>query len=267
MGFRENLLKKIEVEKLADKVTANVMNQVDASRFDKQSARRLLELGGFPKVELDDRDLELYILKTDGEKKEMIVLDNGLAIYDTTIDDVALRKSPTVKEMISLRNAKRILSDEDVRVSKRVDSVRTIEKMVLDEIDLTYTEEDIAEIALDGAVSLESGYADGVLENLSLFSEILGFKKAPVLYQSAHCEIHGEVGKGPAGETQFGPAAIYDNANDSVRFIASVVDSSRKDDLIYYGMILEDEVEADAEGIQVFKQLQKLVMDRKPNLS
>jgi hypothetical protein len=260
-------LKKIEIDKLAVQVAVSVEPQADAAKFDKGAARRLIEMGGFPHVELRDRDLELYILEDDAEKKKIIVLDNGLAIYYTTIDDVALRKSPTVKEMISLRNARKILSDSDVRVSKRTDSVRTLKKMLIDGLDLHYTDADIDGIAYEGAASLDGNDADGVLESLTLFSEILGFKKAPKLFQSALIEIRGDVGKGSGGEIQFGPAFMYDQTHSSLKFISSTFDSRIKDDLELYLKILNGEVPADTEGVDVFRRLKKLVLDRKPDLS
>ncbi len=264
MGFKENLLKKIEIDKLAAQVAASVEPQADAAKFDKAAARHLMEMGSFPHVELKDRDLELYILEDDGEKKKIIVLDNGLAIYNTTIDDVALRKSPTVKEMISLRNVMKILSDSDVRVSKRTDSVRTLKKMLIDGLDLTYTDADIDGIAYEGAASLEGNDAEGVLESLTLFGEILGFQKAPKLFQSSHCDIRGDLEKGSAGEMHFGPAFVYDQTHNSFKFISSTIDSRVKDDLDRYLQILSGEVPADAEGADVFRRLKQLVMDRKP---
>ena len=108
MGFKENLLKKMDIESLAAKVSTTVKPKVDAANFDKDLARRLIEIGGFPHVELKDRDLDLYTLEDDGEKEKIIVLDNALDIYDTTIDDVAMRKSPTLKEIFNIRNARKI---------------------------------------------------------------------------------------------------------------------------------------------------------------
>jgi hypothetical protein len=267
MGFKENLLKKIEIDKLAAQVAASVEPQADAAKFDKGAAGRLIEMGGFPHVELKDRGLELYILKDDGEKKKIIVLDNGLAIYDTTIDDVAFRKSPTVKEMISFRNVRKILSDEDVRVSKRAESVRTLKKMLIDGLDLTYSEEDIDKIAYEGAASLEGKDTGGVLESLNLLSEVLGFQKAPKLFQSAHSEIRGDVEKGPGGEIRFGPAVIYDQTQYTLKYISVTFDSRVEDDLERYRQVLNGEASADAEGIDVFRRLKELVMDRKPVLT
>ena len=260
MGFKENLLQKITIDKLAAQVAASVEPQADAAKFDKDGARRLIEMGGFPHVELKDRDLDLYILKDDGEKKKIIVLDNGLAIYDSTIDDVAMRKSPTVKEMVNLRNARKILSDSDVRVSKRADSVRTLKKMLVDRLDLTYTEKDIEGIAYDGAAALESNDMDEVLESLVLFSELLGFPTPPKIFRAAHHEVRGEVAKGSAGAIRLGPGFIYDRMHNALKYIGYA------DDLAHYLQVLHGDATADAEGGEVFKRLKALVMDRKPVL-
>ena len=266
MGFKENLLKKIEIDKLASQVAAMVEPQADAAKFDKASARRFIEMGGFPRVEPEHRDLELYVLEDDAEEKTIVVLDNGLAIYRTTIDDVALRKSPTVKEMISFRNARKILSDNDVRVSKRKDSVYTMKKMLIDGLDLSYTDADIDGIAYEGAASLEGKDGDGVIQSLALFSEILGFKKAPKLFQAPHYEIQGNFEKGAGGELIFGPAYMYDKMKDSLKFISSTFNSRKEDDLDRYRHILNGEQSADAEVIDVFRQLKQLVLSRKPDL-
>lgn len=266
MAFKDSLLKKIDIEKLAARVAATVEPQADAAKFDKASARRLIEMGDAVPVHLDDRGLELYILEDDGVKKRIIVLDNGLAIYHTTIEDVALRKSPTVKEMISLRNVRKILSDSDVLISKRSDSVRTLKEMLLDGLDLTYTEADIDGIAYEGAASLDGNDADGVLQSLRLFSEILGFQTAPKLFQSAGCDIRGDVQKGATGETRFGPCVAYDSARHAIKLISATLDSRSEEDLDRYRRILGGVVRADAEGTDVFRHLKQLVMDRKPVL-
>ena len=57
---------------------------------------------------------------------KVLVFDNELALYHSTVDDVALRKSPEWKEMVSIRNVRRILNDQDVVVSKGKESIRRI---------------------------------------------------------------------------------------------------------------------------------------------
>ncbi len=261
MGFKENLLQKMDIDKLAAKVAASVQPQAEAAKFDKDAARRLIEMGGFPQVALKERDLELYVLQDGGEKKKLIVLDNGLAIYDTTIDDVAMRKSPTVKEMVNLRNARKILSDGDVRVSKRADSVGTLKKMLVDGLDLAYTENDIDGIAYDGAAALEGNDLDGVLESLALFSELLGFPEPPKIFRAAHHEIRGEVSQGATGMIRLGPGYVYDKMHNTLKFI------HLEDDLEHYMQILHGDASADAQGVEVFKRLKALVMERKPVLA
>ena len=97
-------------------------------------------------------------------------------------------------------------------------------------------------------------------------SEILGFKKAPKLYQAPHCEIRGDLEKGPGGDMKFGPAVIYDQMNDTLKFVSSPVDSRDSDELDGYRQILDGEVPADATGVDVFRQLKQLVMERRPVL-
>lgn len=266
MGFKENLLKKIEIDTLAAKVAKSVMPSVDAVKFDKSATRRLLEMGEFPHVEMKDRGLELYILEKGADKDKIIVLDNGLAIYAATAEDVALRKSPTVKEMISIRNAIKILNDSDVRVSKRGESVETVRRMLTGRLDLSYNAADIAGIADEGSRSLENDNFEGVSRSLMLFSELLGFSKAPKLFQVAHCDIRGNVERGTGDKMLFGPAVIFDKMHDALKMITSKIDSRDKEELDRYQRILKGKSAADAEGADVFRKLQQLVMDRKPDL-
>jgi hypothetical protein len=139
--------------------------------------------------------------------------------------------------------------------------------MLIDRLDLSYSDADIDGIAYDGAASLEGKDMDGALQSLALFSEILGFQKAPKLFQSAHCEIRGNLEKGSGGEMRFGPAYIYDKEHDSLKFISSEIDSRITEELDRYRLILKGEVPADAEGVDVFRQLKQLVMHRKPDLT
>ena len=59
-------------------------------------------------------------------------------LYDT-VADVGMRKSPTIREMVSIRNAMKILSDADVVASKKEASVRTIQEECLSALDLSFT--------------------------------------------------------------------------------------------------------------------------------
>ena len=49
-----------------------------------------------------------------------------------------MRKSPTIKEMISIRNAFKIINDKDVKISTKDESLKTIQKECIDLIDLSF---------------------------------------------------------------------------------------------------------------------------------
>ena len=95
-----------------------------------------------------------------------------------------LRKSPLVKEMLSIGNIRRILNDQDVVVSKKDASVETLRRAAIAALDLSFTRADIEEIGLDGIGSLESRYSEGVCECLELFGQMLGYVQAPLTAMS-----------------------------------------------------------------------------------
>ena len=177
MSFRENLLKKIRIKFLGRNILASMGSVDSGKRTDINAVRELL--GMSPYTHHKERDLDLYVQKTDGEKYRIIVLGNDLPMYLTTVADVAMRRSPTVKEMISIRNAIKILNDTDVVVKKGPETLETIQKECIDLLDLSYKKADLIAIAEDGAASLENAYQDGVIESLSLFGELLGFQHPP----------------------------------------------------------------------------------------
>jgi hypothetical protein len=79
--------------------------------------RKLLALSPF--VSAERRDLELYFRELEPEIGEIISLDNELSLYgNTTVGDVALRRSPVVKEMVNIKNIIKILNDKDIRICK-----------------------------------------------------------------------------------------------------------------------------------------------------
>ena len=124
MSFKENLLNKIEINKIAKKVL-NSIGQIGSNRkIDKSAMKSLMEKSPYKFQKA--RDIEFFVKKNDAGKDKILVLDNELALYNTTVDDMAMRKSPTVKEMLYFRNAIKILNDKDVVVSKREDSLKTI---------------------------------------------------------------------------------------------------------------------------------------------
>ena len=260
MTFKENLLKKIEVDKLSKKVMASMGPPDSGRRINRELMRELLEMG--TRSQKKERDLELYILETEAEDSNILVLDNELPIYNTTVEDVVLRRSPVIKEMLNIRNAIKILNDSDVRVSKKDESVRAIQKECIDLLDLSFDESDIEVIENDGAASLESGYAEGVSESLSLFAELLNYSPPPKAFGIANHQIIGELKEGKVGEWLFGPLVMHSLIDNSAKLINERISSFDKKKTAFIRQVSSGKEKASQEGKDVFGFLRKEVMER-----
>lgn len=253
MGFKENLVQKIQIDRLADAVVRSVADNTETGVFDRASMEKLLAMGGYPHTKA--RDLDLYILADKLAKKRILVLDNGLAIYESTVEDVAMRKSPTVKEMVSFRNAFKILNDSDVLISKRETSVRTLQKSNIDRLDLSYTAEDIAAIGLDGTAALQGRDGDGVLEALALFAELLQMKPAPKAFRLPNQVVMGLEETSATGLKRFGPIVVYDPNLFKLYLIAEAISPDSTDRMKHFQAVASGSAGADREGASVFQYL------------
>ncbi len=207
MGFKQELLKKIQTDRLTEKILATIGPSGSEQKVDKGLFRVLLEMAEYRHHR--ERDLDIYLPPDGSVKTHILVLDNDLPFYKTTVSDIAMRKSPTVKEMVNIRNAIKILNDSDVVVSKKADSVKTVQNECLSRLNLSFSTGDIEAIAADGAGSLEHGYADGIQECLDLFAELLGYQSAPKAFRVDHHRIIGAVYQKETGEIVFGPIVCY----------------------------------------------------------
>ena len=258
MGFQENLLKKIEIDRLSQKVINSLGSPGSGNKVDKDSMRRLLELAGYSHQKR--RQMDLYHNDVGAEKDAILVLDNDLTIYESTDDDVVMRKNPFIKEMVSIRNIIKILNDKDVVVSRKADSVKRIQKECIENIDLSYSESDISEITRQGLVSLKSDYADGIRESLAMFAELLGYKPPPNMFKLRHCEVIGALQVNDSGETVYGPAAIYSLINNEIKLIDRAIGSDDKDEMVFYQKVGAGDQKAPLEGDEAFHFLEKAVL-------
>ena len=255
MSFKENLLKKIKINYLARQVIATIGPPDSGRKVDKNIMRSLLEMSTYTYRE--ERDLDLYLRDAAAEQTNILVLDNDLAIYNTFVEDVALRKSPTVKEMISIRNVIKILNDSDVVISKKEASVKTIQQECIEMLDLSFDESDLDEIVKDGCASLERDYADGVIESLELFAEILGYEPAPKAFKISHHKGFGVLSRKESKEVVFGPMVIYSLIHNSLNLIDRQVGSFDKDKIEFIHQIASQKEPADAEGPDAFQYLKE----------
>jgi hypothetical protein len=264
MGFVENLRKKIEIDETVNRILAAWGPPGSGRRIDKEIVRGLLEMGPFRHEQT--RDLDLYHLEMPGPegKGRILVLDNELPIFETTVEDVAMRRSPLIKEMVNIRKAIRILNDKDITVSKRQESLERVRNRLIEGLDLSFSPSDIAHMADDGVSSLEKDYIEGVSDSLRLFAELLDYRPAPKAFQRTHVDIYGAVDEGPAGELRFGPMVIYNRAHSELRLLEQQISSRNAAGVEWVGQVAKGKEPADREGEAVFGWLKEQVLKRHP---
>ena len=254
-SFKENLLQKIEIDRLATRVLTTLGPSGSGKKADLDAMRRLLGMG--PYEHRKERDMDLYFLLDDPEKKTILVLDNELPFYHTTVDDVAMRKSPTVKEMISIRNAIKILNDQDVVTSKRETSVGIVRKICIRQLDLSFEEKDIDAIAADGMAALDAGDAAAVVQALTLFEELMGYVTPGRGFQVKGFRITGRITEEENAVLRFGPIIIFDETGGKLMQSEESIRSADKDKSERLEKTATGDRKADREGGAVFAYLKE----------
>ncbi|MBW1867559.1 MAG: hypothetical protein JRI38_07435 [Deltaproteobacteria bacterium] len=262
MSFKENLLKKINIDHTVQKVLNSIGPVGGELRIDKQCMRSLLETAAYEFRHV--RDLDLYIQSHGPGKGRILVLDNDLAIYDTSIEDVAMRKSPTVKEMISIKNAIRILNDKDVVISKKEQSLKTVQSLCIAGLDLGFKPADIQALAAEGIASLENGYPEGVMESMDLFAELLGYSPPPKSLRISHCRIIGGLHRSETGEAKFGPMVVYSRVRNSLVLLERQLNPRDPKDLTYMKETVALAPDASGKDSRVFEYLAATVLKSGP---
>ena len=258
MSFKENLLKKIKINQLSRKVLASIGSAESGLKIDKDAMRSLLEMS--PYQYQKERDLDLYIIEGDGELNRILVLDNELPVYETTVEDVLIRKSPYTKEMLNLKNVIKILKDSDVKISRKEATLESVQKECIDALDLSYVPSDIEAIAKEGTDSLENKYFDGILESLALFAELLGYLSPPKAFRIRHHESFGVVDTKENGEFLYGPAVVLSRIDNSLVMMEDTISSFDKSKIKYFQQIAQGEEKATIEGNEVFRFLTDAVL-------
>lgn len=186
MNFKKNLKSKIRLDRLLQRVL-NTVREPPAERVvDKDLTREILKMTDFKYKKIGN--LDLYLRPKEREIMEILVLENKLPIYHTTLGDLTLRKNPHWQDLVSIRNLRRIMNDQDVLASKGKESLKRLYENALERLDLTYTEEDIESLVIDAQLGMEQRSVKRVRESLNLFFGLLGFK--PVLFKVLRPELH-----------------------------------------------------------------------------
>jgi hypothetical protein len=261
MSFKENLKTKLLIDTLARTASQSIGSPGRASKVDKETIRKLLSLSPFVLEKL--RDLELYFRMLEPGIGEVIVLDNELPLFgNTSLDDVVMRRSPELKEMISIRNIIKILNDSDILVCKGREALRYVQDRALDLLDLRYEKMDIEEMADEGIEALARADSEAVMETLDLFVEILNYESVPAAVLVDDYVMFGACPKTEHGGEAFGPIIMYNDRTNILRLIKEAVPV---DDLIASELIPAvalGEVEAGAEDYAVFRFLKNEVLKK-----
>jgi glycerophosphoryl diester phosphodiesterase len=230
-------------------------------KVDLKSMQTLLEMGDYQYKE--ERGLDLYYKDQMKQKPRIVVLDNDLPLYCTTIEDVAMRKNPTIKEMVSIRKAFRILNDKDVLLAKREETLETVKKEAIALLNLSYTESDLAFLEKDGAEAFRHHQVAGVLETIDLFAEILHYERLPKGMLPENLTVVGLKTDMEGEKTLWGPLVVYHAEQNGLKLIVDQFDHSNPERLQDLLQKAEGIKTADLEGPAVFDFLKKRVLTKK----
>lgn len=264
MSFKENLLKKISLDQMKQRVLGTLGPSGGGGRIDKTAMKELLKAAEFRYMNL--RGMDLYT-PDEGEvdgRQMILVLDNELPVYQSTINDVLLRKEPTLKEMISIRNAMKILNDKDVVVSRKERSVETVYRESIGRLDLAYTLEDIKKMEYDGRAAVEWNDRDAVIESLVLFSELLGYGPEPRSMMIEHHFIRGALSHNEKGADLFGPSVVYNEGDGAIRLISDRTATADKEGIKLFRDKALGHCDPDLMGPSVIAFLSEQVIKLKP---
>ena len=260
MSFKENLLRKIELERLACQVIASCGTGQARHPVDKEAMRGLMELS--PYQYQRERDLDLYVKSVEGELKLILVLDNELPIFRSTVKDVVTRRSPRTLEMWNFRTVRNILVDSDIKMSTREESVETVLRDAVAQLDLTYTDTDIENLAKEGMAWLAGSNAGGVEKSLTLFAALLGYQKPPKNFGLDHTVCYGISASGRDNDVVFGPLVLYRPADNTLAWIDESLSRSDRQQMEFLRSVATGEAAVPLTGDAVFQKLQTNVLER-----
>jgi hypothetical protein len=259
MSFKENLKARIKLDTLLRKLVSTIKEPPGKWWVDKVLIEELLDMTDLKHKKL--RNLHLYIRPVEGEIMEILVFDNALPIYLSTLDDVALRKSPCWQEMFSIRNIKKIMNHHDVLVSKGKESLKRIHANALALLDLTYTRGDLGVLLEEARLGLDRKSIAQIQESFDLFFSLLDFQVVPLdlldqdLQAFARPKINGGVLRA------FEHIILFDEINLKVGMKKGAFSPDRGLDLAWVMQYGRGEQTADLEGLEVFAYLSDLALE------
>jgi hypothetical protein len=260
MSLKENLKAKIKLDGLLRRLVSTIREPPGKRWLDKVLTQEILGMTDFAYKEVSK--LHLYIRPLEGEIMEVLVLDNELPIYHTTVDDVTLRKNPYWQQMFSVKNIKKIMNDQDVVVSKGKESLKRLHAAALALLDLSYTRDDLARLVEDARQGLERKSIAQIRESFDLLFELLDFQ--PVSLGGPERDLQIFAGPKPGGDAvpPFEHLILFDEKNLSLGLKKGPFSPQNESDLAWVIQYARGEETADLQGIGVFEVLAELALEK-----
>ena len=249
----------MKIDKLVKKLVSTMKEPPGKWWLDKVLTEELLHMTDFEHEKV--RDLQLYVRPSAGKIMEVLVLDNALPIYRTTVNDVVLRKSPCWHEMVSIRNIRKIMNDKDVIISKGKASLETLHADALALLNLTYSGDDMALLLEDARRGLARKSVEQIQECLEFFFEILNFQ--PLFFGPMDHDLQTFAMAKPANGhvSSFKHLILFDERTLLLGIKKGAFSPQRDLDLDWFGQYLRGEKAADLQGIEVFEFLVELALE------
>ena len=260
MSFKENLKTKIKLDELLRKISFTIRETPGQRRLDKKLTQELIDMTDLEYRKA--RDLHLYVRPQEGELMEILVLDNELPIYHTTVADVALRKSPEWKEIFSIKNIKKVMNDQDVIVSKGKESLKRIHASAVALLDLTYNRDDLALLVEDARQALQQKSLEQIEESFDLFFELVDFQPVSLGILEHDLEIFARPKTNGGKATTFEHPIFFDEESFSLGLKKGTFSPQKDLDLAWAMQYAQGEKAADLQGVEVFEFLADLAMEK-----
>ncbi len=246
--FADRIKLKMHIDELTRRVRASLRPAGTSRHLDRDAMRELLQIGNYRQH--CERDMELYLPSDATQPCDIVVLDNDLSVYHSTITDVLMRKSPTIKEMISIRNAIKILNDSAIRVRTQQQTLDHIHSQCIDTLDLQFTRADLEQLSLEGRAALDGHDSELVIEVLSLFAELTGYQPPPSALRIPGWHIFGR-----RHQDRFGPSMAYGVDANMLLWIEQETDLHDRQSIDAYGRIMTSNQRTPEQGMAVFQLL------------
>jgi hypothetical protein len=260
MSFKENLKAKINLDRLFRKLISTIKEPPGKWWLDKVLTQELLDMTDLEHKKF--RDLHLYIRPLEGENMEVLVFDNELPIYHTSVADVALRKSPRWQEMFSIRNIKKIMNHHDVLVSKGKESLKRLHANAMELLDLTYTRDDLTLLLEDARGGLERKSIGQIQESLDLFVDLLDFEPVSLGGQEQDLQIFARPKLNSGAVPAFEHLILFDEENLSLGLKKGVFSPQSDLDPAWVMQYTRGGERADLQGIDVFEFLADMALKK-----